>query len=155
MSGELRLHGRYQLEGNAGGTIERCDPPHAFAATWEFGGETSWIELRLCAEPDGGTRFELEHTVGAGDKKWAEFGPGALGVGWDLAVSGLATHLASGKDADRDRHAAWLASEDGRRFIARSSERWRDADVAAGADPIPASAAAQRTMAAYGPVPSG
>ncbi|HEY2595152.1 MAG TPA: SRPBCC domain-containing protein, partial [Chloroflexota bacterium] len=38
VSGELRLGGRYQLEGNAGGTIERCDPPHGFRATWEFGG---------------------------------------------------------------------------------------------------------------------
>ena len=27
VSGELRDGGRYQLEGNAGGTIERCDPP--------------------------------------------------------------------------------------------------------------------------------
>src|SRR6266542_4954669 len=43
ISGDLRLHGRYQLEGNAGGTIERCDPPKSFAATWEYGGEVSWI----------------------------------------------------------------------------------------------------------------
>ncbi|HWI02255.1 MAG TPA: SRPBCC domain-containing protein, partial [Acidimicrobiales bacterium] len=33
VSGDLRPGGRYQLEGNAGGTIERCDPPHGFAAT--------------------------------------------------------------------------------------------------------------------------
>ena len=26
ISGDLRLNGRYQLEGNAGGTIERCEP---------------------------------------------------------------------------------------------------------------------------------
>ena len=52
VSGELRLGGHYQLEGNAGGTIERCDPPRGFAATWEFGGDVSWIELRL--EPDDG-----------------------------------------------------------------------------------------------------
>jgi uncharacterized protein YndB with AHSA1/START domain len=47
VSGELRLGGRYQLEGNAGGVIERCDPPRGFTATWEYGGEVSWIELRL------------------------------------------------------------------------------------------------------------
>jgi uncharacterized protein YndB with AHSA1/START domain len=50
VSGELKLGGRYQLEGNAGGTIERCDPPHSFSATWEYGGEVSWIEVRLTAE---------------------------------------------------------------------------------------------------------
>jgi hypothetical protein len=27
VSGELRLGGRYQIEGNASGTVERCDPP--------------------------------------------------------------------------------------------------------------------------------
>ncbi|MEU8590267.1 SRPBCC domain-containing protein [Streptomyces sp. NPDC048664] len=38
ISGDLRGGGRYQLQGNAGGTIERCDPPNGFFATWEFGG---------------------------------------------------------------------------------------------------------------------
>ena len=38
VSGDLRLGGHYQLQGNAGGTIERCDPPKSFFATWEFGG---------------------------------------------------------------------------------------------------------------------
>ena len=32
VSGDLRLGGRYQLEGNAGGTIERCDPPRSLRA---------------------------------------------------------------------------------------------------------------------------
>src|SRR5438132_4712331 len=55
VSGDLRLRGRYQLQGNAGGTIERCDPPNSFAATWEYGGDVSWIEVRLTGEPGGGT----------------------------------------------------------------------------------------------------
>ena len=76
VSGELRLGGRYQLEGNAGGVVERCDPPRSFAATWEYGGDVSWIELRL--DPDGdGTRFTLEHIAHVDDARWAEFGPGA------------------------------------------------------------------------------
>src|SRR5215213_9940401 len=42
ISGDLRVGGRYQLEGNAGGVVERCDPPGGagvpgFVATWEFG----------------------------------------------------------------------------------------------------------------------
>jgi uncharacterized protein YndB with AHSA1/START domain len=61
VSGELRAGGRYQLEGNAGGTIERCDPPTGFSATWEFGGSVSWIEVRLTVTGNGGTRLELEH----------------------------------------------------------------------------------------------
>ena len=29
ITGELRLGGRYQLQGNAGGTITACEPPRA------------------------------------------------------------------------------------------------------------------------------
>ncbi len=35
ISGELKLGGRYQLEGNAGGTITQCEAPRFFATTWE------------------------------------------------------------------------------------------------------------------------
>jgi uncharacterized protein YndB with AHSA1/START domain len=80
VSGDLRLGGSYQLEGNAGGTIGRCDPPKSFFATWEFGGEVSWIEVSVSAEA-GGTRLQIEHIAHVGDTRWAEFGPGAVGVG--------------------------------------------------------------------------
>ena len=62
VSGELKVGGKYQLEGNAGGTVERCDPPKSFAATWEFGGDVSWIEVRLTP---GGRR----HAVRAGARR--------------------------------------------------------------------------------------
>jgi uncharacterized protein YndB with AHSA1/START domain len=152
VSGELRVGGRYQLEGNAGGVIERCDPPRSFAATWEFGGSVSWIELRLTGESDGRTRFELDHLLPVDDldARWTEFGPGAVGIGWDLALqAGLATHLATGRTVDPASAAAWTASAEGRDFIARCSDRWYEADVAGGADPERARAAADRTTAAY------
>lgn len=150
ISGELRVGGRYQLEGNAGGMIERCDPPRSFAATWEFGGEVSWIELRLSPEANGGTRFELEHIAHVDDERWTQFGPGAVGVGWDLTLSlGLARHLASGASVDPAEAAAWSASEEGRRFMTLSSQAWCDASIAAGTDSADARAAAARTTAAY------
>jgi uncharacterized protein YndB with AHSA1/START domain len=148
VTGDLRAGGRYQLQGNAGGTIERCDPPRSFAATWEFGGQVSWIEVRLTAEPDGGTRLVLEHTVLA-DERWAEFGPGAVGVGWDMGLVGLATHLSSGRSVGQGEGAAWAASADGRRFVSLASQRWGDASIAAGTEEAGARAAADRTTAAY------
>ena len=33
VSGELKLGGRYQLKGNAGGTVTACDAPRSFATT--------------------------------------------------------------------------------------------------------------------------
>ena len=150
VSGDLRVGGRYQLEGNAGGTIERCDPPRMFAATWEYGGQISWIEVRLTTVGQGRTRFELEHIAHVDDQIWAEFGPGATGVGWDLALVGMTLYLANPSAAvDPEAVAAWTASADGVRFVTMSSEQWCAANVASGTDPELAKAAADRTTAAY------
>jgi uncharacterized protein YndB with AHSA1/START domain len=152
VTGELRVGGRYALQGNASGTIETCDPPHGFTATWEFGGDVTWIELRLIAERPDRTRFVLEHIAHVDDERWAQFGPGAMGVGWDLALNrGLALHLASGASVDPAEAMAWTASADGKQFIARSSQAWGSASIAAGTDPAAAQAAADRTTAFYTP----
>ena len=84
-----------------------------------------------------------------GDDIWAQFGPGAVGVGWDLGVLGLAMHLVTGEANDAAEFAAWTASPDGVAFVAACSERWVDADIAAGADPSVARAAGARTKTAY------
>ena len=148
VTGDLVVGGRYQLEGNAGGTIRRCHPPTGFAATWEFGDQISEIEVRLAAAPGGGTRLELEHTVPV-DGHWGEFGPGAVGVGWDLSLVGLTLHLTSGAPVDPAEVAAWTASPDGRSFITRSSDAWGAAHAASGVPADAAAAAAARTTAAY------
>ncbi len=149
VSGDLRLKGRYQLEGHAGGTIERCDPPHGFAATWEYGGDVSWIEVRLLPESAERTGFELEHVAHIEEARWLEFGPGATGVGWDLLLTGLGLYLASGDGFDRQAVEAWTVSQEGREFVALSSARWCEASIAAGTDEAEACAAADRTTAAY------
>jgi uncharacterized protein YndB with AHSA1/START domain len=153
VSGDLTVGGSYQLEGNAGGKIEQCDPPNGFSATWEFGGEVSWVEVRLSAEPGGRARFTLEHIAHVDDTKWTEFGPGAVGIGWDMALTGLALHLATGQAVDPSAAMAWFGSPEGREFITRSSEHWYEADIAAGANRAEARAAADRTTAAYTATP--
>jgi uncharacterized protein YndB with AHSA1/START domain len=150
VSGDLRPGGRYEFQGNASGTIERCEPPHSLAATWEYGGQTSWVELRLEPEPAGGTRFALEHIAHVDDDIWAQYGPGAVGVGWDQALVGLTLHLTRGGDrVDPEAVAAWQASDDGRQFVRLSSERWAEASIAAGTDAAEAQAAAARTTDFY------
>ena len=148
VSGELRLGGRYQLEGNAGGVVERCDAPRSFDATWEYGGDVSWIELRL--EPEGdGTRFTLEHIAHVDDARWTEFGPGAVGVGWDSMILGLVMHLEGDASITPAEAMEWLVSPEGVRFVTESSEAWCAAAIAAGEEPAAAEAAAKRTTAAY------
>src|SRR5260370_16198190 len=48
--GDLRLGGHYQFEGNAGGTIRRCEPPRLLAVTWEMGGSPRWLTISLAGE---------------------------------------------------------------------------------------------------------
>jgi len=155
VSGDLQPGGRYELQGNASGTIERCEPPHSLTATWEYGGQTSWIELRLSPESGGRTRFVLDHIARVDDEVWVQFGPGAVGVGWDQAILGLSLHLASGgAQVDREAVEAWQASDEGRRFARLASEGWAQASIAAGADPAAAQAAAARTTDFYSGEPA-
>ena len=149
VSGELRVGGRFQLEGNASGTIERCEPPTGFRATWESGGAISWIQLRLTAVDGTTTRLELEHVALATDDTWARFGPGAVGIGWELGLGGLGRHVGGEDRLDPAAAQAWAASDEGRRFITESSERWSETAVAAGTGPATADAWAARTTAFY------
>lgn len=152
VSGELRLGGRYELEGNASGTIERCDPPKSFFATWEYGGQTSWIEVRLTPEPDGRARFELEHIAHVDDDMWNQFGPGAVGIGWDQGLLGLALYL-SGGDAPEGMGPEWSLTDEGKEFTRQSGEAWFKAHVESGGDESVARACADRTIAAYTATP--
>lgn len=149
VTGDLRLGGRYQVEGNASGTIEACEPPRSFSATWEFGGQTSWISVRV--DPDGdGARLTLEHAAPADAmvEFWERYGAGATGVGWDLAFLGLARHLATGANVPAEAQG-WEATDEGSRFITAASAEWAKASIDAGEDRSWAEAARDRTTAFY------
>jgi hypothetical protein len=148
----LKLGGRYQLKGNAGGTITRCDPPEALDLTWEFAGGTSWVNLRLAADSKK-ARLTLEHIAhkdGIGEEHLKKFGPGATGVGWDLGLHGLKQHLANPALAiDPAAFEAWTLSSEGKAFIRKCGEAWGEAHIASGANPEEARAQAERTIAFY------
>lgn len=151
IEGDLRLGGRYQLKGNAGGTITRCEPPRALDLTWEFGGGMSWVTVRLEAEGKR-TQLTLEHIVHASDvdEHWKRFGPGAVGVGWDLALVGLGKHLESGGIAvDHEAAHAWMMSDEGKGFMRASARAWADAHIAGGENAEVARRMAEQTAAFY------
>ncbi len=148
VSGELRLGGRYHLKGNAGGTITRCEPPRELSVTWEFGGSVSWVNVSL-SEQGAATRLELQH-IAYPDPHWEKFGPGAVGVGWDLGLFGLARHIenpAAAKPPEAD--PSWMASDEAKRFMKLSSDDWASAAVGAGENEAVARASAERTRAFY------
>jgi uncharacterized protein YndB with AHSA1/START domain len=152
VEGELKVGGRYQLKGNAGGTITRCERPEALDLTWEMMGGTSWVNLRITPDK-GNARLVLEHiahTDGIGEEHMKKFGPGAVGVGWDLSLHGLERHLmAPSVQIDPAAFEAWTTSSEGKAFVRGSGEAWGQAHAESGEDEAEARARAERTIAFY------
>lgn len=149
VSGELKLGGRYQIQGNAGGTITRCEPPRELALTWEFADAVSWVNVSLSERGAERTYLELQH-IAHPDEHWDKFGPGAAGVGWELGLMGLAWHIETPSRArSPELDESWAASADAKRFMQLSSEAWGDAAIAAGEDAAHAREAAERTRKFY------
>jgi len=147
VSGDLRLGGTFQIEGNAGGEILRCEPPRLLRVSWVFGDmPASAVEVRLTSAGEA-TALELAHTVPV-DDHWAKYGPGAVGLGWDLTLLGLGLHLRGGEIDDPE---AWQTSPEAAEFMTRSSALWGAAHEQSGATAEEAAAAAASTAAFYLP----
>ena len=157
VSGDFRVGGRYQLEGNAGGEILVCERPNRLRISWVYGEPTSptdrsEVEVRLTSAGDESTILELEHVAIVPDEMWQQFGPGAVGVGWDGGMMGLALHLEGGEASIEDRDA-WPLTDEGRQFYGLSSEAWGEANRTAGADPAIVSQNVAATTAFYTTAP--
>lgn len=156
VSGEFRLGGQYRIEGNASGEITGCTPPRHLALTWGMHGQVSWVKIDLTEEAENKTLLVLEHIAHVPDDFWDQYGPGAVGVGWDLALFGLDQHIVTQSEIDPQAAAAWTTTEAGQQFVRGSSAAWCDASVSAGTDSDAARAAADRTTAFYvGAAPEG
>jgi uncharacterized protein YndB with AHSA1/START domain len=139
VGGEFEPGGKYQIEGNAGGSIVECSPPAGDTAhyliTWEFAGAVSWVTVRLSVSGEG-TRFELEHlakNADVPDGMWDQFGPGAIGVGWDGALMGLSQHLTSPETAMTPAQGEeWALTDEGKSFYRGAADAWGDASVSYG-----------------------
>lgn len=148
VTGDLKLGGKYKIEGNAGGTITECVPRERIAATWEFGGGVTWVTVRLTAEGEG-TRLEVEHTALL-DPRWGQFGPGAVGIGWDLWFMGLARHLENpAAEAPPESVETWFATDEAKNVIRIAGDGWAKANIAAGEPSASALEAAENTRKFY------
>jgi uncharacterized protein YndB with AHSA1/START domain len=156
VAGDLKVGGTYQLEGNAGGSVQECHAPNESGAahykvTWEFGGGVTWLTVRLEAVDAEHTRLQLEHIArveDVPDELWQQFGPSGTGIGWDSGLLGLWLHLVD-PDARPDDVEAWTASEEGKGFMRRSADAWAGAHARDGVDEAVASAAADTTYGMY------
>ena len=125
VSGDLRVGGTFQIEGNVGGEIRRCEPPHRLSVTW--GGPVSLVHLRLSADGDR-TVLDLEHTVPV---ELAGSGAGALWVGprWDVTVLALARFL---QGIEVEDPAGWENTVEVQRYSERTITAWSEVVEASG-----------------------
>jgi uncharacterized protein YndB with AHSA1/START domain len=144
ISGDLRVGGSFQLEGNAGGEILRCERPNLLRVT--FGDPSSLVEVRL-AEDGADTVLTLEHTV---PKAMAGGVAGALyvGPGWDGALLGLSLYLDGRVSGDP---VAAASSPEAQEFSAESVSAWVGVLEATGADAGTIAGARQAAMAQFAP----
>ena len=118
-----------------------------YSLTWEFGNSVTWVDVRLAPEGKK-TRLTLQHTAEL-DEHFGKFGPGAVGVGWDLGLFGLLRHIQTGETIDQKEAEAWTLTDEGKRLTRLLSDDWARADIAAGAPEDEARAAAERTRKFY------
>ncbi|GAA1625313.1 SRPBCC family protein [Kribbella alba] len=148
VSGELKVGGSFQLEGNAGGDILECEQPKRFKVT--FGGPTSLVEVRLTPGPDQTTEFELEHSVSA-DMAGGAVGALYVGPGWDGALLGLAIYLAGEIEEGHDPQEL-ANSPEALKFSEQSVRAWlqvvRESGAATEEEIM---AAAQASLAQFAP----
>lgn len=150
ISGDLKIGGRYQFKGNAGGVVERCEPPRLVAVTWEMHGDVSWVTVSL-VEESGKTALTLEHVAHVPDVIFDQYGPGGVGVGWDLGLMGLGEHVATRAAVDSEAGQRWVLSPEGRVYVEACSTAWGEASIAAGTDAQKARDAAARVTDFYSP----
>ncbi len=111
------IGGHYQLEGNAGGEILACDAPRTLRITWEYAGDVSYVTVNLAQKGSSATLFDFEHAADVEPDRWAEYGPGAVGVGWDMGLLGLARHVELGIATPLET-PEWSASDEAKAFMA-------------------------------------
>jgi uncharacterized protein YndB with AHSA1/START domain len=157
VTGDLRQGGTYRFEGGEHGEILRCEPPRLLKVSWLYGPEadawpgTSEVEVRLAPHPSGDTEFELIHAAVVDPHHFPTYGPGAGGVGWDLALLALSRLLAGDGTAD---HEEFERSPEGRECGRRSAAAWGRAHLAAGGHPDQVAAAVEATTRFYVPDPA-
>lgn len=149
IEGDLRVGGRFALKGNASGEIQRCDAPRHLGVTWEMHGDTSWVTVELTPAEHDATTLRLEHMAPVPDEFWEQYGPGAVGIGWELGLMGLGEHLAGAPAVDHEEAERWPLTDDGRAYVEHSSGGWCTASIAGGTSQDAAKACAARVSAFY------
>ena len=106
------------------------------------------MEVRLSAARSACVRLTLTHTAHLSEH-WGEYGPGAVGVGWELGLLGLAMYLTHTRPCRSPTKPPLQLHGAARRSSQVAASGGGQAAVAAGVDPDATRAALRRTTAFY------
>lgn len=143
----------FRTVGGAQGRVLAAVPPHQLDLTWEYADNVDRLEIRLDPEEDGTSRLTLQQIARLPETRFDAYGPGAIGIGWDIAVLGFVARTGAWRELRLDVPVAspvWLASPEGADMVRAWSIRWAAASVAAGTDETAARRAENETTRAYG-----
>ncbi|MBM9467999.1 SRPBCC domain-containing protein [Nakamurella leprariae] len=148
ISGDFREGGHFDLQGNAGGDIEQCDPPRTFRVT--FGDASSVVTVTMHELAGDRTELVLDHTVPvtvAGSTAGALY----VGPGWDGALVGLARFIDGRAEGDPVQA---INSPKMIQFSRQSVALWADAAAMGGASAQEVETARQVALAQFAPDPA-
>ncbi|SLM88081.1 SRPBCC domain-containing protein [Brachybacterium nesterenkovii] len=143
----------FRTVGGAHGRVLAAVPPHQLDLTWEYADNVDRLEIRLDPEEDGTSRLTLQQIARLPEATFDAYGPGAVGIGWDIAILGFVARTGAWRELRLDvpvASPAWLASSEGADMVRAWSIRWAAASVAAGTDVDAARRAENETTRAYG-----
>ena len=94
------------------------------------------VVARGHADPGRGRHvLELVHEAHVDPDLWGQFGPGAVGVGWDLGLMGLGLHIETGAAGRPAEGVAFPTTPGGVAFVRRAATEWADAAIGDGDEP--------------------
>lgn len=138
VTGELREGGRFEAPGGVHGRIIEVEEPHRLALSWALAGGEDPLLIRLDPEDDGTTLLRLRHTALVDVDEFERTGPGAIAIGWELALLALASETdgwrSSCLNAVPTPTREWQRGTQAAAYLRAWSVRWAAEAIAAGVD---------------------
>ena len=138
VTGELHEGGRFDAPDGASGSILEIEEPHRISLSWAQGGAEDPLLIQLDPEDDGTTLLRLRHTVLVDAEDFERTGPGALAIGWEIALLALAAHTDGWRGSCLTTVPTptpqWREGAEAAGYLRAWSVRWAAEAIAAGVD---------------------
>lgn len=138
VTGELHEGGRFDAPGGVHGRIIEIEEPHRLTLTWALAGGEDPLLIRLDPEDDGTTLLRLRHTALVDVDEFERTGPGAIAIGWELALLALAAETDGWRSSCLGvvptPTQEWQRSPQAAAYLRAWSVRWAAEAIAAGID---------------------